>query len=190
MAAALGTDLARGLTSEEAAARLAVHGPNQLDAPPPVPGWRRLLRQLRDPLVYLLLGAMLVSLVAWVVEGAEGVPFEVLVIGVIVAFNAVLGWVQESRAEQAVAALQRMAAATARVLRDGREVRVPATDLVPGDVILLAEGDAVPADARLLEAASLMVAEASLTGESQPVPKEVAPLAGRVALADILEAAR
>jgi magnesium-transporting ATPase (P-type) len=184
VAAALGTDLARGLTSEEAAARLAVHGPNQLDAPPPVPGWRRLLRQLRDPLVYLLLGAMLVSLVAWVVEGAEGVPFEVLVIGVIVAFNAVLGWVQESRAEQAVAALQRMAAATARVLRDGREVRVPATDLVPGDVILLAEGDAVPADARMLEAASLMVAEASLTGESQPVPKEVAPLAGRVALAD------
>ena len=103
-------------------------------------------------------------------------PFEVIVILFIVVVNAVLGYVQEARAEQAVAALQRMAAATAGVVRDGREERVPAVDVVPGDVLLLAEGDAVSADGRLVEAASLTVAEASLTGESEAVLKDVAPL--------------
>ena len=87
------------------------------------------------------------SLVAWVAEGAEGVPYEALVIAVIVVLNAVLGYVQEARAEQAVAALQRMAAATASVVRDGREQRIAAAEVVPGDVLLLAEGDAVSADA-------------------------------------------
>ena len=82
-------------------------------------------------------------------------PFEVIVISVIVVLNAVLGYVQEARAEQAVAALQRMAAATAGVVRDGREERIPAAEVVPGDILLLAEGDAVSADARLVEAASL-----------------------------------
>ena len=92
---------------------------------------------------------------------------------------------QEARAEQAVAALQRMAAATAGVMRDGREGRIAtAADLVPGDILLLAEGDAVSADARLLEAASLTLAEASLTGESEAVLKEAAPLAGPAGLGD------
>jgi potassium/sodium efflux P-type ATPase len=95
-----------------------------------------------------------------------------------------LGYLQEARAEQAVAALQRMAAATAGVLRDGRESRIPASDVVRGDVLLLAEGDAVAADARLLEAASLMVAEAPLTGESEPVTKQAGPLAEPAGLAD------
>ena len=97
---------------------------------------------------------------------------------VIVVLNAVLGYVQEARAEQAVAALQRMAAATAGVVRDGREERIPTAELVPGDLLLLAEGDAVGADARLVEAASLTVAEASLTGESEPVLEARRALAG------------
>ena len=184
IAADLGTDIDRGLGADEAVARLDRHGPNQLDATPPVPRWRKLLSQFADPLIYLLLGAVVVSLIAWVLEGQEEVPFEAIVIAVIVVLNAVLGYVQEARAEQAVAALQRMAAPTATVVRDGRETPVPSTDVVPGDILLLAEGDAVAADARLVEAASLMVAEASLTGESEPVTKQVAPLVGPAGLGD------
>lgn len=111
-------------------------------------------------------------------------PFEVIVIVAIVVLNAVLGFVQEARAEQAVAALARMAAPTAGVVRDGGEQRVAAADVVPGDVVLLAEGDAVSADGRLVEAASLMVAEASLTGESEAVLKNCAPLAEPASLGD------
>jgi potassium/sodium efflux P-type ATPase len=142
----------------------------------PVPRWRRFLTHFADPLVYLLLAAVAVSLVVWVVEGVDGVPFEALVILVIVVANAVLGYVQESRAEHAVAALQEMASTHVVVLRDGDELRVPTRDVVPGDVLLLSEGDAVSADGRLFEVATLMVSEASLTGESEPVGKEVAPL--------------
>ena len=176
VAAELGTDVERGLTAAEAAARLARDGPNQLEAAATVPAWRRFVAQFADPLIYLLLGAVVVSLAAWIIEGREEVPFEVIVISLIVVLNAVLGYVQEARAEQAVAALRRMAAATAGVMRDGREERIPAVEVVPGDVLFLAEGDAVSADGRLVEAASLMVAEASLTGESEAVTKDVAPL--------------
>ena len=186
VAAALGTDVATGLTGEEVAARQARHGPNRLDAAPPVPVWRKLLAQFRDPLVYLLLVAVVISLVAWVAEGTEGAPFEAIVIAAILAANAVLGYVQEAKAEQAVAALQRMAAATSTVRRDGREQRVAAADLVPGDILLLAEGDAVSADGRLVEAPSLTVAEAALTGESEPVLKDVSVLEGTVPLGDRL----
>jgi len=180
----LDTDAGGGLSSEEAATRRARHGPNQLDAGPAVPTWHKIVAQFADPLIYLLLGAVVISLVVWVVEGRQGVPFEAIVIVVIVVLNAVLGYVQEARAENAVAALQRMAAPTAGVLRDGRADRIPSTDLVPGDVLVLAEGDAVGADARLIEAASLMVAEASLTGESEPVLKDVSPLSGPAGLGD------
>ena len=171
IAAELGTDLRSGLSVADAAARLARFGPNQLDAATPVPRWRKLLAQFADPLIYLLVGAVVVSFVAWIFEGREGVPFEVIVIVAIVVLNAVLGFVQEARAEQAVAALARMAAPTAGVVRDGAEQRVAAADVVPGDLLLLAEGDAVSADGRLVQAASLMVAEASLTGESEAVLK-------------------
>ena len=180
----LGTDLGRGLRAAEAAERLDRLGPNQLQATEPVPAWRKLAEQFRDPLVYLLLVAVAVSLVAWVIEGAGDVPFEVVVISLILVANAVLGYVQEARAEQAVAALQRMAASTAGVVRDGQALRVHTTEIVPGDVLVLAEGDAVAADARLVEAASLTVAEASLTGESEPVLKDVATLPGPVGLGD------
>jgi P-type Ca2+ transporter type 2C len=180
----LGGDPTSGLSSAEAAERLERVGRNRLDPEAEVPAWRKLLAQLGDPLTYLLLAAVVVSLVAWALEGAQGVPFEAIVIAVIVVANAVLGFVQERRAEQAVAALQRMAAATATVLRDGQELRVPAEEVVPGDVLVLGEGDAVSADGRLLQAASLTVAESSLTGESEPVRKAASTLPAPVPLGD------
>lgn len=184
VAAALGTDVTAGLSSAEVARRLERHGPNALDAAPPVPAWRKLLKELRSPLVYLLLAAAVVSVAAWAAEGAEGWPFDAVVILVIVVANAVLGYMQGRRAEDAVAALQRMSAATATVLRDGAQSRVEATAVVPGDVLLLAEGDTVAADARLVTANALAVAEASLTGESAPVGKDPERLATAQALGD------
>lgn len=133
IAATLGTDARRGLSM--AAAQLAQFGPNQLEAARRVPAWRKLVGQFADPLIYLLLAAVVVSLVAWILEGREDVPFDAIVIAAIIAANAVLGYAQEARAEQAVAALQRMTAATARVVRDGRVERVPAAEVVPGDVL-------------------------------------------------------
>ena len=174
----LGADARCGLSEAEAAARLGRFGPNVLDAARPVPEWRKFLGQLADPLVYLLLFAAAVSLVAWAMDGGGDLPFDAIVIAAIVVANALLGYVQEARAERAVAALQRMAAVTAGVVRQGREQRIPAAQLVPGDILVLTEGDAVAADARLLEAASLTVAEASLTGESEPVLKDVLPIRG------------
>lgn len=184
LVASLDTDPDNGLSPEEARRRLERDGPNQLDAAAQIPAWRRFLAQLADPLVYLLLGAVVVSLGAWFIEGREGAPFEAIVIAVIVALNAVLGFVEEARAEQAVAALQRMAAPNAGVIRDGREQRIPTSEVVVGDLLALAEGDAVSADGRLVEASTLMVAEASLTGESEPVIKETRPIAAEVELGD------
>ncbi len=182
----LGTDADRGLSAAEAARRLAGDGPNELQAAVPVPEWRKLLAQFQDPLVYLLLAAIVVSLAAWVVEGAEGWPFDSIVILAIVILNAVLGFVQESRAENAVAALQRMSAPTAGVLRDGELVRIPTREIVTGDLLALAEGDTVSADARLITAATLRISEASLTGESEAVLKDARTLPEPVALGDRL----
>jgi potassium/sodium efflux P-type ATPase len=182
--AELGADDRQGLTAAEAASRLAAQGPNELRAAAGTPGWRRFLAQLESPLIYLLLVAIAISMVVWIAEGASGIPYESLVIAAIVLVNAVLGYVQEERASQAVAALQRASAPTATVLRDGREASIAAAEVVPGDILLLAEGDAVTADARLLSTASLMVAEAQLTGESEPVDKGTATLEGTLALGD------
>ncbi|HUP72502.1 MAG TPA: cation-translocating P-type ATPase [Acidimicrobiales bacterium] len=184
VAAEMGSNAGTGLSASEAAARLEQFGPNQLDAADAVPAWRKFVAQFADPLIYLLIAAVIVSIVAWVLEGADEVPYEAIVIASIVLLNGVLGYVQEARAEQAVAALQRMAAATAGVLRGGREDRVPATEVVPGDLLVLAEGDVVVADARVVEAASLSIAEASLTGESEPVLKDVAAIGHESALGD------
>jgi magnesium-transporting ATPase (P-type) len=184
LTAALQVEPQRGLTSEQARQRLERFGPNALVPPKEVPAWRKLLAQFEDPLVYLLLAAVLVSLAAWVFEGAHGAPLEALVILAIVILNAALGYAEEAKAEQAVAALQRLAATMAGVLRDGESLRIPAEEVVPGDILVLTEGDAVAADARLLSASNLRLAEASLTGESQPVLKQSSNLEGAVALGD------
>ncbi len=182
----LQTDIDVGLTSAEVTSRRNLHGANELDVIEQMPKWRKFLGQLADPLVYLLLVAVTVSFVAWFLEGHHGVPFDVTVILLIVIANAVLGYVQEARAEQAVAALQRMTAATASVVRDGAQLRIPSVDLVTGDVMLLEEGDSVSADARLIHTSSLTVAEASLTGESEAVLKDPATLTLTTDLADRL----
>ncbi|HEX7590115.1 MAG TPA: cation-translocating P-type ATPase [Demequinaceae bacterium] len=176
-------DAAVGLSTQEARVRLERDGANQLVARRPIPAWRRLLSHFADPLVYLLLAATVVALTAWWVEGREGVPYDVIVIAVVILANAALGFIQERRSEDAVAALQRMAAPTAAVLRDGRIDRIPALDVVVGDVLVLGAGDAITADARLTES-TLSVAEAALTGESAPVDKGVAPLDGPAGLGD------
>lgn len=178
VARALGVDPETGLTSQEAAARLERDGPNELRAEPPEPTWGKVLRQFQDPLVYLLLVAMVISVVAWVVEGARGLPIDVIVIGAIVLANAAIGLVQERTAESAVAALSSMTAAASTVLRDGRLTTVPSAGLVRADVLVLSEGDAVGADARILSATALRVQEASLTGESEATDKTPATLPG------------
>ena len=184
LAAHFSTDLDRGLTSREAGQRLADEGPNELRAAPVIPRWRKLLRQFKDPLIYLLLGAVLVSSVVWLFEGRVGLPVDALVIAAVVVVNAVLGYLQEARAERAVAALQQMTAASSSVIRDGRALQVPSAQLVRGDVLTLGEGDAVGADARLIESAALHIQEASLTGESEAVLKQSVTLAGPAALGD------
>jgi Ca2+-transporting ATPase len=181
---ALTSDATHGLAAEDARARLAIHGRNELPAAPPVPAWRRFLNQFRDVLTILLLIATVVSFVAWMIERETSVPYEALTIIAILLGNAALGFAQESRAEQAVAALRAMAAPNARVLRDGAQQTVPAVEVVPGDVLLLEEGDTIPADARVLQSISLRTAEAALTGESTLVSKDAGPLAGEAGIAD------
>ena len=180
----LDSDARRGLNEAEARARLERDGPNKLRSAPEVPRWRRLLSQFKDPLVVLLLAAVVVSLAVWLIEGSNGIPFETLAIISILLLNAVLGYVQEERAEQAVAALKRMTTTTVAVVRGESARRVPSDELVRGDVMLLEEGDAISADARLLDVTSLQVAEASLTGESQPVAKRIFPVAEDAVLGD------
>ena len=163
---------------------LGSDGPNELPSEPPVPAWRRLLAQFQDPLVYLLIVAIVVSAIAWALEGAHGVPVDALVILAVITLNAVLGFVQESRASDAVAALSEMTRATSTVLRGGSRLTVPSADLVRGDVLILGEGDQVGADARLLSAAALRVVESSLTGEADAVAKTADAVAPDADLAD------
>ncbi len=160
----------RGLTTTEAAARLARYGPNELPQQRQKSPWHILWEQLSATMVVILLVAAAVSV-------AVGDEKDAIVILVIVVLNALLGFVQEYRAERAIAALQRLAVPTARVYRDGQVREVSARDLVPGDVVLLEAGNQVPADGRLLAVSNLRVQEAALTGESEPVGKEAAPLA-------------
>ncbi len=182
--AELGTDPNKGLSQAEAQRRLEHFGPNELRGTPPVPLWQRVLAQLKDPLVILLILAALISGTAWILEGAHGAPIEAIVVLLVVAFNVGIGLIQESRAADAVAALAKMTEAHSTVIRDGELWDIPATDVVPGDLLQLAEGDEVGADARLLAATNLRIAEASLTGESTAVEKNAALLEGRLALGD------
>jgi P-type Ca2+ transporter type 2C len=180
----LDVDANEGLSPDEVEARLAQYGANSLKAAPRVHPLLKFLHQFQNPLVYLLLAAVCVSLIAWGFEGAHGAPVEAVAVFAIILVNAVLGFLQERKAEQAIAALQRLTSITATVLRNGHQQRVPAEGLVPGDVLIFAEGDAVAADARLISSTNLKVAEASLTGESVPVLKQTEPVQTDVSLGD------
>ena len=162
--ARLGTDATRGLTADQVRERQSEFGPNELDEEPVAPPWRLFLAQFANTMIVVLL-------VAAIVMVAIGEPTDAIVIGAIVVLNAAIGFVQEYRAEQAMAALRTMTAPNARVVRDGAEQTVAATDLVPGDILAFEAGDIVAADARLIECPNLRVDEAPLTGESVPVDK-------------------
>ena len=173
----LKVNLAEGLAQDEAARRLAEHGPNALPETKHRPLWRVFARQFASPLIYILF-------VAAVIAFAMGHRSDAAVILVVVLVNAVIGTFQEGRAERSMEALQRLSALKVRVVRGGKEEIIEAHGLVPGDLMLLAAGDAVGADARLLEAAALEAAEAALTGESLPVSKQPDPLPEDASLAD------
>ena len=181
---ALGSDEQQGLTDDDARARLERVGRNELTAEPPIPPWRRFLSQFQDVLVVLLLIATAVSFGLWFVERDAALPYEAIAILAVVLLNATMGYTQEARAEAAVAALRALSAAHAIVIRRGERRSIAATEVVPGDIIIVAEGDTIPADARLIESATLQTAEAALTGESLPVMKNTAPIADDVPLGD------
>lgn len=162
---------AHGLTAAQANERLAQHGPNALEAQKKPPLWMVFLRQFYDFMILVLIAAAIIA-------GIIGDVADTIVILVIVLANAVIGFIQEYRAEKAMEALKQMAAQGATALRDGHPFPLPAADLVPGDVVLLEAGNIVPADIRLFEVHNLSVEEASLTGESHPVDKHAAPLTG------------
>ena len=178
--AALGTDARLGLSEDEARARLESRGRNELTAEKPVPAWRKFLAQFQDALVILLLIATAISAGLWLYERDSALPYEAIAIFAVVLLNAIMGYVQESRAEQAVAALRQMSAAHANVIRDGERQSIAAAEVVPGDIILIEEGDTIPADARLIQSTALQTAEAALTGESLPVSKDIAAIAEEV----------
>ncbi len=184
--AALGSDSARGLTQPEAERRLAAHGRNALAAAPEPPWWRRLLDQFRSVLVLVLLAATVISLAEWLLQAPResALPYEAIVILAIVALNALLGYVQEVRAERSVRALMALAAPETTVLRDGERRRIQAETLVPGDMLLVEAGDRIPADARLVDVANLKTDEAPLTGESLPVAKNERPADAEAGIGD------
>src|SRR3954453_12660735 len=155
----------RGLTSEEAATRLAQYGPNRFAEAKSEPRWHAFLRQYQDPMQIVLLAAGAISIYP-VKQPGTGIMILLLTL-----LNAVLGLNQEGKAAEAVAALAKRMIVKARVRRDGELTQLPAEQLVPGDVVAIEAGDVVPADGRVLSAATLEVAEAALTGESLPVGK-------------------
>lgn len=169
---ALHTDLRTGLSSTEASQRTERFGRNVSRQTPRTPAWRRFLSQFHDPQIYLLLGAALVTAIVRRLEGATDVPYETYIILAIVFMNAILSFVQEDRAERALAALANLMPRQATIVRDGTHRQISADELVPGDVVVLDEGDLVPADARLTQVHALSTNEAALTGESLPVEKQ------------------
>jgi len=167
----------KGLSSDEAVSRLKVYGPNQIREAEKIHPFWIFLYQFRSPIVWILLAAMFISLFV-------GELIDFYVIGAIVVLNAILGFIQEYRAERAIEALKKMISLKATVLRDGQEKQVDAAEVVPGDIILLETGDKIPADSRLLESINLQTQEAALTGESLPVKKEVETIKEDAAVAD------
>ncbi|MFZ5477390.1 MAG: cation-translocating P-type ATPase [Myxococcota bacterium] len=175
--ASMETDARSGLRSDEVRRRLEVFGPNALREPKRRSLTAIFAHQFRSPLIYLLLVAAGIAL-------ALGHATDALVIVAVLLLNAVIGALQEGRAERSLAALRELATHKARVVRDGRELVVEAREVVPGDILLLEAGDAIAADARLVDGAALQIAEAALTGESVPVGKDLVPLAPDTPLAD------
>ena len=173
-----------GLSSERAAERLAQYGPNKLKEAEKPGFWKRFLTQLKDPMLLILLAAAGVSALTGAIAG-ESEWAETIIILAVVLLNAVLGVLQESKAEAAIEALQTMTAATCKVLRDGKMAVLHSDELVPADVVLLEAGDAVPADGRIIESASLKIEEAALTGESVPVNKMLDVLGAAQKQADV-----
>ena len=181
----LQTDPAQGLSAAEAARRLEQHGANVLREKKKKTNLQRFLDQFKDVMILILIAAAIVSFVIACVEGNPGEFFEPALILLIVILNAVMGMLQESKAEKALDALKSMSAPHARVLRDGTEQIIDAASLVPGDIIRLEAGDFVPADARLLHSAGLKSEESALTGESVPSEKDAQePVAADAALGD------
>jgi cation-transporting P-type ATPase F len=173
----LRVDPKRGLDQEEVKRRQQEYGPNVLSRRAGTPGWKRFLLQFHQPLVYILLAAVVTTgvLQEWVDSG---------VILAVVLANAIIGYLQETKAEGAIEALTKMVVTEATVRRDGRKQRVPSAELVPGDVVLLQSGDRVPADMRIITVNSLQVDESALTGESVPVHKDAECLEAGVELAE------
>lgn len=164
----LGTS-AQGLSSEEALKRLQEYGPNELKEKKKKTSLMMFLEQFKDFLIIVLIGAAIIA-------GTVGKPTDAAAILAIVILNAIIGFIQERKAEQAMAALKKMAAPTALALRNGAPMNIPASEIVPGDMVLLEAGQIVPADMRLIEAANIKVEEAALTGESVPVEKHTKQL--------------
>ena len=175
--AAVGSDEAAGLSNDEARRRRERHGPNALREPEQRSLLSVFAHQFKSPLIYLLFGAAGIAL-------ALGHVRDAIVISIVLVLNAVIGTLQEGRAERSLDALRKLASHRARVVRDGREDIIEARDVVPGDILLLEAGDAVTADGRLVDGAALQIAEAALTGESLPVSKDRIPLAPDTPLAD------
>ncbi len=173
-----------GLSSAEVRERRDRHGPNSLREQRGVPAWRLLLDEIRNPLVLILVGAVVVLVVVSIVEPAESSWGDAVLIVAIVTLNGALGFVQNYRAQRGIEALRRLEVPEVRVLRDGSPGVVHATELVPGDVVLLEEGDRIPADGRLIRAHDLRIDESPLTGESMPVDKSVDPVSASASLAE------
>ena len=173
----LETDPRRGLSADEVRRRLATQGPNRMRSRPGTPAWKRFLLQFAQPLTYILLLAACVT-------GFLGVWVDSAVIALVVVVNAIVGFLQESKAEKAIEALSHMVVTEATVRRDGAKRRVLSEDLVPGDVVLLQSGDRIAADLRLSQVKGLQVDESALTGESVPVAKHADPLEEDVVLGD------
>jgi len=177
VAKALDADISQGLQTADAQKRLSDNGPNLLPKKGSIIWWKILLEQFSSFIVWLLIAAA-------VVAGLLGEVVDFFAILAIVVLNAVLGFFQEFRAESALEALQKLAAPTSKVIRDGRLQTLSSEQIVPGDFLLLEAGDTVPADGRIIDLAHMAVDEASLTGESVPVSKQTAPLEGDLALGD------
>lgn len=171
------TTTPEGLSDDEAARRLAAHGPNRLPPPKARGPIRRFLAQFENLLIQVLLSAAVLTAVI-------GHLTDAMVILAVCLVNAVIGFVQEGKAEQALRAIRDMLSARATVLREGMRAAVSAEDLVPGDLVVLESGDRVPADIRLLRVKNLQIDEAALTGESVPVVKRIEPVAANAPLGD------